>query len=70
MSNNLEIVINPEVHAIDLEDLQWHCPQCGETGIFSFELDDPFDLGPHGTQHADGPFGKMVKLEVSETPFS
>lgn len=40
----------------------WSCPECGETGV----MPDGPDLlaSPHGSQHAQGVFGKVVPLDL------
>ncbi|MDO5865123.1 MULTISPECIES: hypothetical protein [Paenarthrobacter] len=40
----------------------WTCPACGESGVMPDGPDLLADL--HGSQHAEGPFGAIVPLEI------
>ena len=49
-------------------DIRWTCEACGATGTMSHSdmLDWDSDATIHQFSHADGPFGAMPKLVISE----
>lgn len=41
----------------------WSCPECGESGHIAFE-DLIASNSPHGSQHAQGVWGRIVPLNI------
>ena len=50
------------------EQVRWTCEECGATGTMTYsDMLDWFSPATiHQSSHADGPFGAMPKLIISE----